>query len=366
MRILIDYRPALRQRTGVGEFAHTLAAALQAGLPAGDRLTLFSSSWKDRLPAGVLPGAEIIDARVPVRLLNMAWHRARWPPVESFAGAVDVTQSLHPLLMPARRGVRFITIHDLDFLDHPERTSGEVRRDYPALARSHARQADGILVPSAHTASQVVARLGTDASRITIFPPVRGGWKPRVEPPPGGPILFVGTIEPRKNVRGLIAAYERLLGTLPAAPSLVLAGRVPDGAESLETTACVAERIERRGYVPDTERLRLYQTASMLVLPSFEEGFGIPVLEAMASGVPVIVSNRGALPEIAGDAALIAAPDDHAGLAAAMERVLTDRALRQRMVVAGYRRALAYDPAAAARRVLDAYRTAVERRRSLT
>jgi glycosyltransferase involved in cell wall biosynthesis len=365
VRILIDYRPALRQRTGVGEFAQSLAAALIRELPAADHLTLFSSSWKDRLPAGVLPGADVVDIRIPVRLLNLAWHRAEWPPVESFAGAVDVAQSLHPLLLPARDAVRFITIHDVDFLDHPERTTAEIRRDYAALAGSHAQRADGILVPSAHTASQVAARLGARPERVTVFPPVTTGWQPRAEPPPGGPILFVGTIEPRKNVPGLIAAYERLAEALADAPPLVLAGRIQAGGESLlRANPVTRARIERRGYVSDEERLRLYQTASMLVLPSFEEGFGIPVVEAMAMGVPVIVSNRGSLPEIAGDAALTAAPDDHAGLASAMQRVLTDAALRRRMVDAGHQRARLYDPAVSARRVLDAYRAAVERRRS--
>jgi glycosyltransferase involved in cell wall biosynthesis len=102
----------------------------------------------------------------------------------------------------------------------------------------------------------------------------------------------------------------------------------------------------------------------MLVLPSFEEGFGIPVAEAMSMGVPVVVSNRGGLGELAGDAALTVDPDDHAALAAAMQRVLVDTPLRRRMVEAGIERARTYDPAAAARRVLDAYRAALARRRS--
>jgi alpha-1,3-rhamnosyl/mannosyltransferase len=175
----------------------------------------------------------------------------------------------------------------------------------------------------------------------------------------------VGTIEPRKNVTGLIAAYERLLAVMPNAPHLVLAGAVAPGAQSLlRASSTATARIESRGYVPDDQLKALYQSASMLVLPSFEEGFGIPVAEAMSIGVPVVVSNRGSLRETAGDAALTVDPDDHAALAAAMQRVLHDEPLRRRMVEAGITRARAHDPAAAARRVLDAYRGALAQRRS--
>jgi len=365
VRILIDYRPALRQRTGVGGFAHALAAALVGELPADDRVTLFSSSWKDRLSTAALPGADVVDSRIPVRLLNLAWHRLAWPPVEWLAGTVDVVQSLHPLLLPSRGAAQFVTIHDLDFLDHPERTTAEIRRDYAPLAASHAARADGILVPSAHAASLVMSRFGISADRLVIFPPVTSALERRIEPPPFGPILFVGTIEPRKNVTGLIAAYERLLEAMPHAPRLVLAGAVAPGAESLlQTSSTASARIDSPGYVSDEERARLYQSASMLVLPSFDEGFGIPVAEAMSIGVPVVVSNRGSLREMAGDAALTVNPDDHAALAAAMQRVLLDEPLRRRMVEAGIKRTGAYDPAAAARRVLDGYRAALARRRS--
>jgi glycosyltransferase involved in cell wall biosynthesis len=365
VRVLVDYRPALSQRTGVGEFARSLGAALRREMPPTDRLTLFSSSWKDRLSPLSLPGAEVVDRRIPVHVLNFLWHWAEWPPVEALAGHVDVAQSLHPLLLPARRAVRFITVHDLDFLDHPERTSGEIRRDYPKLARSHARRADGVLVPSNYTASQVVSRLGVAADRVTVFPPVILSGRPRTEPPPGGPVLFVGTLEPRKNVAGLLAAYARLVASHADMPQLVLVGRVPAAEESaLSAAAAANSRLELRGYLPDKERARLYRVASMLVLPSFDEGFGIPVVEAMSAGVPVVVSNRGSLPEIAGDAGLVVDPDDPAALASAMERVLTDADLRRRMTDAGFRRARTFDAAAAARRVLDAYRAAIDRQRN--
>ena len=137
----MDYRPALRERTGVGEYVHELASALARRLGPEDSLALFSSSWRDRLADDAVPGADTIDRRIPVRVLNFAWHRFEWPPIERLAGTVDVAHSIHPLLMPSRAAGQLVTIHDLDFLDHPERTRGEIRRDYAGLAPSHARRA---------------------------------------------------------------------------------------------------------------------------------------------------------------------------------------------------------------------------------
>lgn len=365
VRILIDYRPALRQRTGVGEYAHRLSEAVLAQLPPGGSLTLFSSSWKDRLRSDVIPGARTVDARIPVRVLNLAWHRLEWPPVESIAGgAYDIVQSSHPLLLPTRGAAAFVTIHDLDFLDHPDRTDAEIRRDYASLAAAHARRADGIVVSSDYTRGSVVSRLGVDADRVVLCPAGAPEWPMRQEPPSGGPILFVGTIEPRKNIGGLVAAYRRLVEMTADVPDLVLVGRPgPDGEGLSRSAQRASPRVRLLGYVDEDERLRLYRHASMLVLPSFEEGFGLPVLEAMTAGIPVIVSNRGSLPELVANAAVVVDPDDHAGLADAMRRVLSDSGLRRQMIEAGRARAAAYSWRASAARLLDAYRSAIERRR---
>src|SRR5688572_19788566 len=128
MRIVVDYRPALRERTGIGEYIHQLVSAYTRA--NRDAVALFTSSWKDR-PAPDLSrelGAEVIDRRIPVRVLNYLWHRAEWPPIETVAGRCDVVHAPHPLLIPSRHAAQVVTIHDLFFLAEPERTRAEIRR----------------------------------------------------------------------------------------------------------------------------------------------------------------------------------------------------------------------------------------------
>jgi glycosyltransferase involved in cell wall biosynthesis len=365
VRILLDYRPALRQRTGVGEYVHGLATALTGLLPAQDSLVLFSSSWKDRLSPSVVPGADVSDSRVPVRALNLAWHRAGWPPVELLAGSVDVAHSLHPLLIPSR-GARIVTVPDLYFLTRPDHSSAEIRRDYPRLARDHANRADAVVAISEYTKRQVIDRLGVPAERITVCPPGAPAWQRRLEPQVAGPILFIGTIAPRKNVPGLLRAFTELAATTRDTPELVLAGRID--AEGLRGTgvdvASVIDRIRIPGYVDEAAKQQLYRQASMVVLPSFDEGFGIPALEAMAMGVPVIATNRGALPEVLGDAGLLVDPEQPATITDAMQRVLTDPELRRRMSDRGAARAARYTWKASAERLYECYRAAAGRRGS--
>jgi glycosyltransferase involved in cell wall biosynthesis len=358
LRILLDYRPALRERTGVGEYVHETAAALTRHLGPPDALTLFSSSWKDRLVAGRVPGAGVVDARVPGRILNLAWHRLGWPPVERFAGPVDIAHSAHPLLMPARYAKQVVTIYDLDFLDHPERTRAEIRRDYGRLAAGHARRAAAVITISRFTAGEIERRLGVPRDRIVICSPGAPPWRPRAAPVARGPILFVGTLEPRKNLDALLGAYARLRQMDPAAPPLWLAGGVTEA--STPWIRAIAEHpfkgyVRHLGYIEDALRYDLYTQASMLVLPSHLEGFGMTVLEAMTAGVPAIVSRRGALPEVAGDAAQIVEPVDVQGLADAMKRYLDEPAAVAAATERGLRRARQYSWDASAQTLLAAY-----------
>lgn len=369
--ILIDYRPALRQRTGVGQYVHGLATSLAARLDAHDSLTVFSSSWKDRLAPAAVPDARQVDARVPVRLLNLAWHRLEWPPVEWLTHRqTDIVHSLHPLLIPSQSAARVVTVHDLYFLDRPEHTAGEIRRDYSSLAQNHVKRADGVVVNSRYTGSQVARRFEISPDRITVCYPGKPSWSRRPEPAVAGPVLFLGTVEPRKNVARLIEAYATVLGRRPDIPDLVIAGALQISTDELLSCASAGADLSRRvsfaGYVDEAERKRFLSTASMLVLPSLEEGFGIPALEAMTIGLPVIASNRGALPEVVGEAGILLEPEDVRALAAAIERLLSDDDLRRSLSAKGIERAARFSWDSSADALYGAYRAAAARKQRST
>lgn len=367
MRILLDYRPALVRRTGVGEYVHELARALAAAPEKGDDIALFSASWKDRLAAGVVPGLRTIDRRIPNRFLNDAWHRLRWPSVERLTGQTfDVVQSLHPIAIPTSRAASIVTVHDLDFLDHPERTKAEIRRDYPRLAPRHIRQADAVVVNSQTTKRDVERRIGVPASRITVCTPGAPLWPRRTEEPRDGCILFLGTLEPRKNLGVLLDAYERLIKTSATPPPrLVLAGRIgPEAKLILSRTVDrpLKDFVDLPDYIADEQREALYRRALIFVMPSHTEGFGMPVLEAMTVGIPVIAADRGALPEVALGAAQFFEPDDTDGLTALLARLIGDTDERQRLRELGWSRASAYSWAQSARDLRQAWAMAVEGR----
>jgi glycosyltransferase involved in cell wall biosynthesis len=280
--------------------------------------------------------------------------------------------------MPARRAAQVVTIHDLYFLAHPERTNAEIRRDYPALVRRHAHRAARIIVPSRFTAGEVERRLDVDPARIAMCPPGAPEWTPRESLNREGYILFFSTLEPRKNVSGLLDAYERLVGQDPRfrpgrssqaadrhVPELVLAGKTTDEArpwlDRLKRTP-LAGHVRHIGYVEPEDRQALYSGARLLVMPSFEEGFGIPVLEAMSFGVPVVAAARGALPEVLGDAGPLVNPDDPVAIAAAMARVLEEDGYAAACREKGIARARQFNWDRTAQLIADVYASAASNR----
>jgi glycosyltransferase involved in cell wall biosynthesis len=373
VEVLFDYRPALRQRTGVGEYQHELLLALATAAVPGERIHLFSSSWKDRVDAALprdLPALKVHDLRVPVRVLNFCWHRLGWPAVDLLAGGTfDVTHAAHPLRIPSRRGVAVVTVHDLDFLDHPDWTTAEVRRDYGPLAGPHARAAAAVVTSSHHSRGQIIDRLGVAPANVHVCPAGTPRWTAggRLTPRRAdGYVLFVGTLSTRKNVGGLLDAWSVVVGRRPDAPRLRLSGlALPDATPWLNRIRSppLSGRVEYTGYVPDDRRRALFEGASLLVLPSWHEGFGLPALEAMALGVPVVASTAGALPEVVGDAGLLVDPASPEAIADGIVRLLDHPGLAAELARAGEQRAATYEWARTADLVRDAYREAVTRGR---
>jgi len=225
-----------------------------------------------------------------------------------------------------------------------------------------------VITPSRHTARLVTEQLSVPADQVYVCSPGAPTWPTLgAEPrrPTDGYILFVGTLEPRKNVGVLLDAYARLATRSATVPRLVLAGAAVPAADAWLTRLAhppFSGRVTHLGYVPDAERERLYAGARLLVLPSLDEGFGLPVLEAMAAGVPVVASTRGALPEVVGDAGVLVDALDADALAAAIERLIADAAWAADRARTGLARAGAYTWRAAAIRLREAYVDAVARR----
>ena len=369
MRVAIDIRPALARGTGVGSFVEHLVPALDS--PPGDhRLLLFTSSLKERWPPARLSGlqrAEVIDRKWPVRLLNLFWHNLVWPPVDRFVGPVDVAHSPSPLLMPAKNST-VVTLHDLYFLRRPEHTHGEIRKHYPKMVREHVHRADGVLAVSEATAGDAQEILGLPGDRIVVCgedvspvfdePPTEEEMELSRRVAPEHFLLFVGTIEPRKNLPGLLRAFSIFQERYPEV-SLVVAGPRGWGVDEFEAALEGIRdptRVIVTGYLDPIAIRALYHRAIALVMPSLCEGFGLPLVEAMACGCPLVAAKNSALPEVAGDAALFWETGDLEELGELLFSVVEDRELRARLIESGRKQRRKFSWRRTAEIVLELYK----------
>lgn len=372
MLVALDIRPALTRGTGVGTFVEQMAIALD-GLDAELQLRLFTSSAKERWDPSRLLGLKhstIIDRRWPVRLLNGLWHRVGWPPVDRLVGRVDIAHSPSPLLMPTQ-GRTIVTLHDLYFLSHPEHTRAEIRRDYAPLVRRHVAAADAVVSVSQSTANAAMQYLDIPAERIRVCGedaapiydmPALPEELADVDRHVGRPFfLYVGTIEPRKNLPALLEAFDIICET-DDETMLVIAGGRGWGTDEFDEQLRqlrAPSRVWISGYRDQRFLRALYHRASGLVMPSRCEGFGLPLVEAMACGCPLLVADNTALPEVAGDAALYWSSDDVEELAGLMARLRDDETLRNDLIARGTKRRLEFSWRRSAERVYELYRDLV-------
>jgi glycosyltransferase involved in cell wall biosynthesis len=370
VRVLLDVSAVPARPVGAGVYTVALASGLAAHSAVD--LHLLTRTRDDERWHALAPGAEVHAAVPDRRPARLAWEQTRATAVVARVQP-DVWHGPH-YTMPLRATVpRVVTIHDLTFFDHPEWHERSKVFFFRRMIRAAARHAAALICVSEYTADRlralvvphgevVVAYHGVDHERfVPDADPEddRAALAPHgVEPPF---VAFASTIEPRKNVPTLVDAFARVAAGRPDL-RLVLAGSDGWGArEARDAIAAsgVATRIIRPGYVDNGTLPALFRQAAVVAYPSYEEGFGLPALEGLACGAPVVTTAGSALSEVVGDAALLAPADDPAALAAAIATVLDDPTVAARLRRDGPVRAAQFTWARCVERHVEAYERAV-------
>lgn len=377
MRIAYDGVPLVGQRSGIGYYTeHLIRAVVRADREAR---CVVVCPWPIKSVSG-FPSLSFSDPRVELpqpRLWMRLYRRIRDElalpaTIETLVGPVDVFHGTNFLLShPVRRAKRVVSIHDLTVMLFPQWHPAARVREMRAGLQASAAVADRIIAVSRYTKNDIVKHLAVESDRVTVVPLA---VDPSLRPLPrheidaalaplglahGTYLLFLGTIEPRKNVGRLLDA---MVGAGPDVGPLVLAGELGWGNDVLGPRLAELARegrIRALGYVPEALRIKLLGGARALVYPSLYEGFGLPPLEAMACGTPVIASDVSSLPEVVGDAALLVNPLDVDALANAIKRLWHDETLRAELRSRGLVRARQFSWETTARLTLDVYAAAL-------
>ncbi|MBD2112310.1 MULTISPECIES: glycosyltransferase family 4 protein [Cyanophyceae] len=379
VRVVVDATPVLPKPSGVGLYVLNLLWALRS-LQSTENFSLgvaYQPSLKNwlrgnlALPEAIAVHDDVAVLPLPVRLLNLLAQAPKNPilgQLEHRFGQPDVYHGTNYAVYPCRYSQRVMTIYDLSFLRYPEYVTAVVRT-YSQRVRQCLDWTDLVVTISESSKRDIVELLGVPPELVWVTPlasryaddaqassdvvkAVDLGDRPY--------ILFVSTLEPRKNVVRLIQAFDRLKTQHQIDHQLVLVGQKGWQFEPIfEAIAASPWRhhIRHLDYLSDAEVAYCYQNADVFAYPSLYEGFGLPVLEAMTLGCPVVTANTSSLPEVAGDAALLIDPTSVEDLAEALERVVGDRPLRQTMIAKGYQQAAQFSWTRTAKSTLAAYRS---------
>ncbi|WP_069804290.1 glycosyltransferase family 4 protein [Thermogemmatispora onikobensis] len=380
MRIAIDYTTAIRQGAGIGTYIRCLVEALLAQDQV-NRYVLLSSQPPQE--GRTFPQAEHVTIRripIPERYLNILWYRWQLPPYANwFTGPVDLYHGPDFVLPPFSRFGRHprtvVTIHDLAFLEYPQYAVPSLAAYLRGVVPRAARSADVVATVSQASARTLTKYLAIPPEKMVIISPGVGRAFRRVTDPvlleatrykyglKHPFVLTVGTKEPRKNHLGLIRAFHQALNRKPRPKMLVIVGGpgwLYEETEQEVVRLGLTEKVRFLGHVSTLDLVMLYSMADVFAYPSFYEGFGMPALEALACGAPVVTSNTSSLPEVVGEAALKVDPYDAEALASAITRLLDDQQLCQELRQRGYEQVKRYTWEASARKMLLVYQKLYE------
>jgi glycosyltransferase involved in cell wall biosynthesis len=352
---------------GMGAYVRELIPGLARADPSLD-ITLFHAKFESQIPEAWLALHRREELSSGILRLYPGWTLARRPALPASLASHELVHSPVPAAIPpvgpAQRLV--VTVHDVAFLVHPEAYPPQWRLAYRAGLARLVRSADAVIAVSRHTAEDLGRRTRLDEGRVHVVP-LAGSLPPAAADPDATLarlkirrpyILSVGTLEPRKNLVRLVRAYRRVVVRgLPH--SLVLAGPAGWRHQALmrEVALEAPGTVILTGKLPEADLDGLYRGADIFVYPSLYEGFGLPVLDALARAVPCVVSTSSSLPEVAGEAALFVDPRSVAAIAEAIERVATDPVLSARLREAGPPRAARFSWDETARRTLEVYKS---------
>lgn len=384
VRVVVNDRPLRQTLTGVGHYIRQLLLALAEEDFGVDAAPFFYTHLSRRdwrraggahesvavaeRRAGTAPRAALPQSRKPWWLRRMM-QGAYGAVFRALAGRYDVYHEPNHIPMASRLPT-VTTVHDLSVLEHPEWHPADRVKWYEAEFAAGVRQTRHFLAASEFTKHRMIERLGVPAERITVtlqaarpafFVQPAERVRPALEAldAPADAFLYVGTLEPRKNVTGLIDAYSRLPAPLRRRHPLLLIGAwgwKHDGLRARLARQGLADDVRLLGYLDDDNLARLYTSCRAFVWPTLYEGFGLPPLEAMACGAPVVVSDVTSLPEVVGDAGVRLSPSDIDGWTAAMRRLAEDEAWRGELARRGVERAAQFSWSRCARATAAVYR----------
>ena len=383
MRIGIDYTAATHQQAGIGRYTRGLVVALAQQNTEDEFVLLVTGGRSDRAGPqtqqleSVLPGSfRIRRAPLSERVWTILWHRLRLPiPVDLFTGPVDVFHSPDYVLPPLRQGKTVVTIHDLSFLRYPEGAEPKLRRYLSSVVPRAVSRADLVLGDSENTRNDIIELLGVPPGKVEVLHPgvdeiFRVVEDERVLTEVSSLhgldfpfILAVGTVEPRKNLILLLDAYAALRKASDVPHKLVIAGGkgwLYEGVFRRVEELSLDEDVIFLGFVADQNLPALYSLADVFVFPSLYEGFGLPPLEAMACGTPVITSRTSSLPEVVDEAGLMVPANDPDMLAETIGRVLNDPGLGEDLAKRGVSQARKFTWQATGEKLLAIYQRLLE------